>query len=129
MAAGEGAFHLKLCKLLPCVSLGDKSWKQLTACLNFAIFFSMDRKRIQTPRRNVAVYSGISDQTKPLQLIGRATEFKFEFKFEPLLVIWQSIPSPEDFSRSQSKPVVLQQNQSPSSFGRAAAAMWHNLGH
>ena len=29
---------------------------------------------------------------KPLQSIGQAAEFKFESKFEPLPVIWQSLP-------------------------------------
>ena len=44
------------------------------------------------------VYSGISDQIKPLKLVGLATEFKLESKFKPLLVIWQSLLKavPED---------------------------------
>ena len=33
----------------------------------------------------------ISEATKPLQLVGQAAEFKFESKFEPLPVIWQSL--------------------------------------
>ena len=33
----------------------------------------------------------ISEATKPLQLVGQAAEFKFESKFEPLQVIWQSL--------------------------------------
>ena len=37
-------------------------------------------------------FSGISEQIKPLQLVGTAAEFKFESKFEPLPVIWQSLP-------------------------------------
>ena len=48
--------------------------------------FSTDLKRIQTPHS----YSGISEQIKPLQAVGQATEFKFESKFKPLQVIWQS---------------------------------------
>ena len=32
----------------------------------------------------------ISEAIKPLQLVGQATEFKFESMFEPLQVIWQS---------------------------------------
>ena len=28
---------------------------------------------------------------KPLQLVGQVAEFKFEIKFEPLPVIWQSL--------------------------------------
>ena len=33
----------------------------------------------------------ISEAIKPLQLVGQAAEFKFESKFEPLPVIWQSL--------------------------------------
>ena len=33
----------------------------------------------------------ISDAIKPLQLVGQAAVFKFESKFEHLLVIWQSL--------------------------------------
>ena len=33
----------------------------------------------------------ISEAIKPLQLIGQAAHFKFESKFEPLPVIWQSV--------------------------------------
>ena len=33
----------------------------------------------------------ISEAIKPLQLVGQAAEFKFESKFEPLQVIWQSL--------------------------------------
>ena len=32
-----------------------------------------------------------SEAIKPLQLVGHVAEFKFESKFEPLLVIWQSL--------------------------------------
>ena len=37
------------------------------------------------------VYAVISEAIKPLQLVGQAAEFKFESKFEPLPVIWQSL--------------------------------------
>ena len=33
----------------------------------------------------------ISEVIISLQLVGQAAEFKFESKFEPLLVIWQSL--------------------------------------
>ena len=33
----------------------------------------------------------ISEAIKPLQLVGQAAQFKFESKFEPLPVIWQSL--------------------------------------
>ena len=33
----------------------------------------------------------MSEAIKPLQLVGQAAEFKFESKFEPLLVSWQSL--------------------------------------
>ena len=37
------------------------------------------------------VYFGASEQIKPLQPVDQAAEFKFESKFEPLPVIWQSL--------------------------------------
>ena len=37
------------------------------------------------------VYAVISGAIKPLQLVGQVAEFKFEAKFEPLQVIWQSL--------------------------------------
>ena len=57
------------------------------------------------------VYFGASEQIKLLQPIGQAAEFKFESKFEPLQVIWQSLPTaiPEDNRRFRG------QNQWPSS--------------
>ena len=65
------------------------------------------------------LYFGVSEQIKPLQPIGQAAEFKFESKFEPLQVIWQSLPKavPEDNRRFRG------QNQWPSSWGRAPASV------
>ena len=37
------------------------------------------------------VYAVISEAINSLQLVGQAAEFKFESKFEPLQVIWQSL--------------------------------------
>ena len=37
------------------------------------------------------VYAVISEAIKPLKLVGQVAEFKFESKFEPLPVIWQSL--------------------------------------
>ena len=64
---------------------------------------------------------GISEAIKPLQLVGQVAEFKFESKFEPLQVIWQSLPKavPEDNRRFRG------QNQWPSSWGRAPARLAH----
>ena len=45
-----------------------------------------DLKRYQTPHGLCCDFWG-----KPLQLVGEAAEFKFESKFEPLPVIWQSL--------------------------------------
>ena len=48
------------------------------------------------------VYFGTLEQIKPLQPVGQAAEFKFESShFEPLPVIWQSLPKaiPEDNRR------------------------------
>ena len=61
--------------------LGDEGWKPLTTCLNFGISNGL---KLHT------IYFVISEQIKPLQLVGQAAEFKFETKVEPLLVIWQS---------------------------------------
>ena len=43
----------------------------------------------------VDIYSTL---IKPLQPVGQAAEFKFEFEFEHLQFIWQSLPKaiPED---------------------------------
>ena len=49
------------------------------------------------------IYSGISEQKIPLQLFGQTAEFKCESTFEPLLVIWQSLPKAIPESRRQSK--------------------------
>ena len=38
------------------------------------------------------VYAVILEAINPLQLVGQAAQFKFESKFEPLQVIWQSLP-------------------------------------
>ena len=37
------------------------------------------------------VYAVILEAIKSLQLVGQVAEFKFEFKFEPVPVIWQSL--------------------------------------
>ena len=68
--------------------------KQLTACLKFSIFNRLQRIQTVYPgiSKQIKVYLGISEQIKPLQLVCQAAEFKFESKFEPLLVIWQSLP-------------------------------------
>ena len=50
--------------------------------------FSADLKEIKLHTD----YSGISEQTKPLQPIGQAADFKFESKFKPGQVICQSLP-------------------------------------
>ena len=39
----------------------------------------------------IELYFGVSEQIKPLQPIDQEAEFKFESKFKPLLVIWQSL--------------------------------------
>ena len=49
----------------------------------------------QTQKELHKIYPGILEQTKPLQLVGyygQQAEFKFEYTFEPLPVIWQSLP-------------------------------------
>ena len=46
-----------------------------------------DLKRIQLH----TVYTVILEETKPIQLVAQDAEFKFESKFKPLPVIWQSL--------------------------------------
>ena len=46
---------------------------------------STDIKKIPIPH-TVTINSRISEQIKPLELVGQAAEFKFESKFEPLPV-------------------------------------------
>ena len=54
-----------------------------------AIFLASvtDMKRVQTPHNLCCDFGGI----KPLPLVGQVAKFKFESKFEPLPVIWQSL--------------------------------------
>ena len=52
---------------------------------------STDLKKINSNSYTVTVNSRISEQIKPLELVGQAAEFKFESKFEPLPVTWQSL--------------------------------------
>ena len=63
---------------------------------------------------------GASEQTKSLQSVGQAAEFKFQSKFKPLQVIWQSFPKavPENNRR------FWVQNQMPSSWGSTPAQVW-----
>ena len=60
--------------------LVDEGWYGLTAVLNVCIL-----KRIQTPHCWFWVL-------RPLQAVGQAAEYKFKSKFEPVPVIWQSLP-------------------------------------
>ena len=69
----------------------------------------------------------ISEQIKPLQLLGQAAEFKLESKTEPLLFIWHWFPKamPENNQR------IWLQNQRPSSWSTRSSAQEHLgiLGH
>ena len=73
-------------------SLGDEG-----SVISLISVFSTDLKEFKLH----TVYFGTSEQIKPLQPVGQAAEFKFESKFEPLQVIWQSLPKaiPEDNRR------------------------------
>ena len=73
-------------------SLGDEG-----SVISLISVFSTDLKEFKLH----TVYFGTSEQIKPLQPVGQAAEFKFESKFEPLPVIWQSLPKaiPEDNRR------------------------------
>ena len=89
-------------------SLVYEGWYRLTAVLNFWL-----SKTISNSTQFIEIYSGVSEQIKPLQLVGQAAEFKFESSFKPLPVTWQSLP----------KELTAEIN------GRAlGAAIWHSLG-
>ena len=63
----------------------------------------MSLRKVTSPGSNLAsvtnlnefelhtVNAVISEAIKPLQLAGQVAEFKFEYKIEPLPVIWQSL--------------------------------------
>ena len=91
-------------------SLGDEG-----SAISLISAFSTDLKEFKLH----TVYFGTSEQIKPLQPVGQAAEFKFESKFEPLQVIWQSLPKaiPEDNRR------FWLQNQWQCSWGRALAQL------
>ena len=80
--------------------------------------FSKDLKEFKLH----TLYFETSEQIKPLQPVGQAAEFKFESKFEPMPVIWQSLPKaiPEDNLDNRR---FRGRNQRPSSWGRAPAQL------
>ena len=94
-----------------------EGWYRLTSVLKFGVLKST---------QFIQLYFGISEQIKPLQRIGQVAEFKFESKFEPLIVrwpvqvIWQSFPKaiPEDIRR------FWLQNQWP----RSCGPLWQRSG-
>ena len=71
-------------------SLGDEG-----SVISLISAFSTDLKEFKLH----TVYFGTSEQIKPLQSVGQAAEFKFE----PLPVIWKSLPKAIPDSRRQSK--------------------------
>ena len=73
--------HFSLIQL----NLGDEGWKRLTACLDFGIFNGPKENSNSGP------LFWVFQADKPLQLIDQAAEFTFEYQFEPLQVIWQSL--------------------------------------
>ena len=71
---------------------------------------------IQTPHSSCCHLGGY----KPLQLVGQVAEFKFESKFEPLQVIWQSF---RRLFQTFDHRRFRRQNQRPSSWGRCPALL------
>ena len=67
----------------------QQSWawalEKLLLLAQFGIGNSLKKFKLHT------VYAVILEAIKPLQLVGQVAEFKFGSKFEPLLVIWQSL--------------------------------------
>ena len=80
----------------------------IAICLNSVWWMRVD---IDSPLSSISAFQkefkfhtvdfGTSEQMKPLQHYDQAAEFKFEFKFEPLSLIWQLLPNsvPEDNRR------------------------------
>ena len=91
--------------------------------LSLILAFSTDLKRIQTPHGLFWDFG--ADKTSTIHWSGGTrrgrllAEFKFEYKFEPLQVIWESLPKaiPEDNRR------FWLRNQWPSSWGRSPAQL------
>ena len=89
---------LKLFSTRTCSSARVRVWgmsiKNLTS-FGSDLASVMDLKRIilfkSITLKLHTVYAVISGAIKPLQVVGEAADFKFESKFEPLLVIWQSL--------------------------------------
>ena len=71
------------------------------------------------------VYFGTLEHIKPSQLVGQAAEFRFESKFKPLPVIWQSLSGwirvPKAFPEDNRR--FWLQNQWLSSLGRTQAQL------
>ena len=116
-------YHLLLFHLLPFVSLPFitiyyEPPKQSGGWGLVSTQFWRSKKNSNS-KQFIELYFGVSEQIKPLQPIGQAAEFKFESKFEPLQVIWQSLPKaiPED------NWGFWLQNQWPSIRGRAPAQL------
>ena len=76
---------VKRVQLLCCSVLGMSIRNFITLGSNLASVTDIKEFKLHT------VYAVISEAIKPVQLVGQATEFKFESKFKPLLVIWQSL--------------------------------------
>ena len=98
-------------------SAGHEPWESHFAWLKFG--FSNGFKKNSNSTQFMLWFWRQREAIKPLQLVGQAAEFKFESKFEPLPVIWQSLQEavPEDNRRFRG------QNQWPSSWGRAPARL------
>ena len=71
-------------------SAGHEPWESHFAWLKFG--FSNGFKKNSNSTQFMLWFWRQREAIKPLQLVGQAAEFKFESKFEPLPVIWQSLP-------------------------------------
>ena len=94
--------------------MGQSGQYQLAVVLNFGVFkeFKLHTVHFET-----------IEQIKPVQPVGQAAEFKFESKFEPLPVIWQSLPKaiPEGNQRFQNQ-WQLSWGSAPAQLGRVRRA-------
>ena len=89
--AGTSALEQKTITLKQ-ISLENTIWSQwMRVGIDSLLSSIWCSEKNSNSTKCIKLYSGVSEQLKPLQPIGQAAEFKFESKIKPLLVIWQSL--------------------------------------
>ena len=83
---------------------------------------SMDLKEFKL----FTVCSLVLEEIKPIQFVGQVAEFMFEFIFEPLLVLWQSLPQAIPISQKTIDGFEFKINGL--ALGPAQPELWHSFG-